>query len=396
MTTATAEVVVVGGGIEGLATAWALACRGVTDVLVLERAALASGGTGKSSGVVRCHYGVPSLAAMAWRGTQVFEQAKELLGQEIGFEQIGYVVGVGPENVAPFSASIAAQQALGIETRMVGHDDVAGLWPAAYLDDFARFAYERRGGYGDAYLTAMALAGAARRLGVTIRQGSPVTELVAEGQRTSGVRLADGTSVSAGSVVVAAGPWSLALLAQHGIEIPLVVHCEPILLVHPGEPLRDIPVLFDLVRLQYVRPERSGELLVGNSDLNTLHIADPDGYANTADATYVDVAIQKFIGRFPQLGSAGLSSSYAGCYDVTPDFNPVLSAAPLDDLFVAAGFSGHGFKIAPAVGELIADLVIHGHSTAPDVPEDDFRLSRFAEGRLLRSSHPYVGAGEMR
>lgn len=396
MTAATAEVVVVGGGIEGLATAWALACRGVTDVLVLERATLASGGTAKSSGIVRCHYGVPSLAAMAWRGTQVFEQAKELFGQEIGFEQIGYVVGVGPDNVAPFSASIAAQRELGIETYMVSHDDVAGLWPAAHLDDFALFAYEPRGGYGDAYSTAMAFAAAARRLGATIRQGSRVTEVVADGQRAAGVQLADGTSVSAGSVVVAAGPWSLPLLAQHGIGIPLVVHHEPILLVQPGEPLGDVPVLSDLVRLQYIRPERSGELLVGNSDLSTLDVADPDGYANAADATYIDAATEKFIGRFPQLGSAGLSSSYAGCYDVTPDFNPVLSAAPLDNLFVAAGFSGHGFKIAPAVGELMADLVIHGHSTAPNVPEGDFRLARFAEDRLLRSSHPYAGAGELR
>ena len=393
---ATAEVVVVGGGIEGLATAWALTCRGVTDVLVLERATLGSGGTGKSSGIVRCHYGVPSLAAMAWRGTHVLEQAPDLLGQQIGFEQVGYVVGVGAENLAPFTASIVAQQALGIDTRLVGHDDVAALWPAADLDDFAAFAYEPRGGYGDAYCTAMAFAAAARRQGATVCQGAAVQELMFEGGRVTGVRLAAGATVAAGSVVVAAGPWSVDLLAPLGIDLPIVVHREPILLVNPGQPLGEVPVLSDLVRLQYVRGERSGELLVGNSDLGTLSASDPDGYSNQADEQYIDIATQKFAARFPTLLSAGLSSSYAGCYDVTPDFNPVMSATETDRLFVAAGFSGHGFKISPAVGELMADLVIDGHSNTPDVPHSDFRLSRFAEGNLLRTPHPYVGAGQLR
>lgn len=391
-----AEVVVVGGGIEGLATAWALTCRGVTDVLVLERATLGSGGTGKSSGVVRCHYGVPSLAAMAWRGTHVLEQAPDLLGQQIGFEQCGYVVGVGPENLAPFSANIAAQQELGIDTRLVSHDDVAGLWPVAHLDDFAAFAYEPRGGYGDAYSTAMAFAAAARRQGATVCQGAAVRELLHDAGRVTGVRLADGTTVAAGTVVVAAGPWSVDLLAPLDIDLPIVVHREPILLVDPGQPLGEVPVLSDLVRLQYVRAERSGELLVGNSDLGALSASDPDSYSNQADEQYVDVATEKFAARFPALQSAGLSSSYAGCYDVTPDFNPVMSATDVDRLFVAAGFSGHGYKISPAVGELMADLVLDGRSGAANVPHTDFRLGRFAEGDLLRTAHPYVGAGEMR
>lgn len=391
-----AEVVIVGGGIEGLAAAWALTRRGVRDVVVLERATVASGGTGKSSGIVRCHYGVPSLAAMAWRGTHVLEQAAELLGQEVGFEQVGYLVGVGTDNVAPFQASVASQQALGIDTRLVSHDDVAGLWPAAYLDDLAAFAYEPRGGYGDAYSTAMAFAASARRQGARVRQSAMVTEVLTSGSRATGVRLADGSTISAGNVIVAAGPWSLALLAPHGIDIPLVVHREPILIVDPGEPLGEVPVFSDLARLQYVRAERSGDLLLGNSDLSALSPADPDRYSNAADDQQIDVATGKFVARFPNLVAAALTATYAGCYDVTPDFNPIVSATPIEGLFVAVGFSGHGFKISPAVGELIADLVLGGVSTAPGVPETDFRLSRFAEGDLLTSPYPYVGAGEMR
>ena len=100
--------------------------------------------------------------------------------------------------------------------------------------------------------------------------------------------------------------------------------------------------------------------------------------------------------RLPGLADPAIAASYAGCYDVTPDFNPVISAASLDGLVVAAGFSGHGFKISPAVGRLVADLVVDGTSSDADIPARDFRLSRFAEGDLLRSPHPYVGAGQMR
>lgn len=388
------EVVVVGGGIEGLATAWALTELGVTDVLVLERATLASAGTGKSSGVVRCHYGVSSLAAMALRGTEVFEQANDLLGTDIGFNQCGYVVAVGPDNVEPFTASVRAQQALGVDTRLVGADDVNGLWPDVGLDDLAAFAWEPRGGAGDAYSTAMAYAATARRAGAETRQMCCATALLVSGERVIGVRTEAG-DVHAGTVVVAAGPWTPALVAPYGVEIPLRVHRESVLLVDPGQPLGGVPVFSDLVRLQYVRPERSGQLLLGSSDLAVPHDADPDAYSNTADAADVETAIERFTHRFPKLDPA-LSSTYAGCYDVTPDFNPVISATGVERLFVATGFSGHGFKISAAVGELMADLVVDGRSRSARVPAHDFRLSRFAEGDLTRTRHPYAGAGEMR
>jgi sarcosine oxidase subunit beta len=392
-----AEVVVVGGGIEGLATAYALTLLGVTDVLVLERATLASGGTGKSSGIVRCHYGVPSLAAMAWKGLRVFENAMELLGTDIGFEQIGYVVGVGEGNLAPLEANVAMHRSLGIDTRLVGAAEVAALWPYAELSDLVGFAYEPRGGYGDASRTAMAFAAAARRGGARIRQGALVASLRTSGDAVTGVELADGTFVAAGSVVVAAGVWSRALLLPHGLELPVRAQREAILLIEtPDAPVTSLPVFSDLADLQYVRPERSGQLLVGNSDHSEPEWADPDAYSNRASDDFLEMALPKLAHRFPGLGDARLVSSYAGCYDVTPDYNPVMSTTGIGGLFVAAGFSGHGFKIAPAVGELMADLVVHGKSQDPLVPESDFAFSRFAEGRLLASEHTYAGAGQMR
>ncbi|MDF2977206.1 MAG: FAD-dependent oxidoreductase [Actinomycetospora sp.] len=397
MNTDAAEVVVVGGGLEGCATAWALTQRGVGDVVLVERATVGSGGTGKSSGVVRCHYGVSSLAAMATRSLETFEHAHDVLGADVGFHRTGYVVGVGPENVGALHASMADQRAVGVQTEDIDHTEVRKLWPVADLEPFGAFAWEERGGYGDAYQTAQAFAVAARRAGARLRQGTTVRAIRTDGGRVTGVELADGTAIATGHVVLAAGPWSVPLLAAHGVDLPITVHREQIVLVDPGQDLGPVPVFSDLVSLQYLRGEGAGQLLVGNSDLAVLEAADPDRYSNQASPDAVDVAVEKVGTRLPGLAEPAIASTYAGCYDVTPDFNPVISLVDgLDGLVVAAGFSGHGYKISPAVGRLAADLVVGGESSAPDVPAADFRLSRFAEGALLTSPHPYVGAGQMR
>jgi sarcosine oxidase subunit beta len=340
---------------------------------------------------------VSSLAAMAARSLEVLENAAEVLGEDIGFHQSGYVVGVGEPNLAALRASMADQRAVGVHTEDIDAAEVAKLWPVADLEPFAGFAWEPRGGYGDAYQTAQAFAGAARRAGARLHQATTATAIHAAHGRVSGVELADGTTIATGQVVLAAGPWSVPLLAAHGIELPITVHREQIVLIDPGEDLGPVPVFSDLVSLQYIRSEGAGQLLFGNSDLAVLEPADPDRYSNQATASFVDIAVDKVGTRLPGLANPAISSTYAGCYDVTPDFNPVISRVDgLDGLVVAAGFSGHGYKISPAVGRLAADLVADGVSSDADVPAEDFRLSRFAEGALLTSPHPYVGAGQMR
>lgn len=400
--TETADVVIVGGGLEGAAAAWALGRRGVTDVVVCERNTVGSGMTGKSSGIVRCHYGVSSLAAMATVGLEVFENPKAHFGDEvtdIGFRQSGYVVGVGEQNVDALRKSLAAQRSVGVETDEIDAAEVARLWPHADLTPFGAFGWEARGGYGDAYQTAQAFSVSARTMGARVRQGAEVTDLLVDGERVRGVRLRDGGEISAATVIAATGVWTRPFLAPYGVDVPIEVVREQIVMIAPGldkEAVVRLPVFSDLVSLQYIRPEPNGELLFGNSDLSHCEAADPDAYLNRATEDFVDLVVDRVGTRFPGLVDAAISSSYAGCYDVTPDWNPVISPTGIDGLLVAAGFSGHGFKIAPAVGRLIADLVVDGRSADPRIPASDFRLTRFAEGDPLRSPYPYVGAGEMR
>jgi sarcosine oxidase, subunit beta len=391
------QFLVVGGGLEGLSIAWSLAQRGETDILVAERGSLCSGMTGKSSAVVRCHYGNPSLAAMAWYGVQVFESAAELLGDDVGFRQCGYVVGVGETDVEALKANVTMQQNLGVAVDFVGHDTVAELWPAANLDDFAAFAYEPRGGRGEAYNTGMAFAAAARALGVQIRQYTPVVSLLANDDGpVYGAVLGDGSEIHAGTVVLATGPWAPALGETVGVDIPVRTQRAQLVLVDQGEPTPQLPVLSDLVGLQYICREPNGDLLVGNSDHSNPQFVDPDDYPNRADDEAIDTVVAKLGHRLPAMPDPRIRGSYGGGYDVTPDYNPIIGPSPRDGLFLATGFSGHGFKISPAVGRLVADLLVDGTTDLPDVTAADFRYSRFAEGDPLTSPHPYSSAGTMR
>jgi len=235
-----ADIVIIGAGVTGLSTARALVELGVRDVLVLDRATVGSGGSGKSSGIVRCHYGIRSLAAMAWHALPILEGALEILGAESGYRRTGYLVGVGPQNIGSLRANVAMHQRVGIEVELVGREAAQDMWPAADLRDFAEFAYEPRGGYGDGHQTAQAFAVAARRGGARVRQNSGVVALEAHGERVTGVRLHNGERVVAGQIVLAAGPWSVALAAGVGIDLPIRSQRAQILLVDPGQPIENL------------------------------------------------------------------------------------------------------------------------------------------------------------
>lgn len=390
-----ARTVVIGGGLIGLSVARALAERGAADVLVLERHQLASGGTGKSSGIVRAHYGVPSIAAMAWRSIPVFEE----LGDDVGFRQVGYSVVVGADNVDPLKANTGMHQDLGIDVDLIDVDRLAAMWPHLYVGDIASASHEPRGGFADATQLALHYGRRARDSGATIRQNTPVARILTRDDAVSGVELDGGEVVDADRVIVASGWWSASLLADLGIDFPVKAYRSELLIVDAGEPLPELPVISDLVSLQYCRLEGAGQFLVGTSDHADFgaKLVDPDRYSNIASETSIEAYAEKLMHRFPGFPDPSVTHTYAGVYDVPPDWNPVIGpVGGVDGLILCAGFAGHGFKISPAVGDLVADLVLEGDSTDPDVPASDFRLERFAEGRPLTSLHPYVGAGEMR
>ena len=152
------------------------------------------------------------------------------------------------------------RSAVGVQTEEIDRSDVAEMWPFADLSPFAAFGWEARGGYGDAYQTAQAFAVSARAAGVRIRQGATVTDLVVDGDAVTGIRLADGTTVSAGAIVVATGVWTKPFLEPYGVDVPIRVVREQIVTIDPGVETGNVPVFSDLVSLQYVRPEVGGDI----------------------------------------------------------------------------------------------------------------------------------------
>jgi glycine/D-amino acid oxidase-like deaminating enzyme len=205
------------------------------------------------------------------------------------------------------------------------------------------------------------------------------------GGRVRGVATSRGR-VEAASVLVAAGPWTPPLLAPLGIDVPIVSARQQVVQLAPPPafgPLRF--VVEDLIQGLFARPEAGGTVLAGVLEEDAGDLVSPDVFRRGVDFDYVEHVGRMWGRRFPEAAQSDVRGGYASLYDVTPDWQPVLGAVDgIEGLFIAAGFSGHGFKLSPALGEVLAALII-GEQPAVDVSA--FRLSRFAEGRLLRGHH---------
>lgn len=390
----TADVVVVGGGCIGASIAYHLARRGVRRVLLIEKDRLASGSTGRSSAIIRQHYAFPTVARMARKSLEVFQRFGEIVGGECGFVRTGYVTAVGPADVDALAANVLMLQDVGIRTQLLAPLELKALVPELEVGDLGGAAYEPEGGYADPHATTTALAGRARELGAEIIQGITVRGLLQAAGRITAVST-DAGEVEAGAVILAANAWTPALARTAGVEVPVrpLLH-EVAILIRPAESRPGHPAMADFVQGAYFRPEGEDMTLVGDIPHDPNAIVDPDACPDRARPE----AMTRFAGvasrRFPALAGAGFKRAYAAFYDVSPDNQFILDRLPgLEGAYVACGFSGHGFKHSPAVGELMADLVLDGRSRDPELDLAFFRLDRFAGGgRGHAPLHPYSRA----
>lgn len=391
------DAIIVGGGVMGTSIGYALAQRKLGRLAVIEQFGIASGATGRSSGVLRCHYGVPELVTMAVKSLHWFRDARERDDLDVGYRKIGYLVGVGPDDVNALRANVAMQKDLGVNVDLVQPLEARDLWPKMNVDDFGLLAYEPEGGVADPAMTASAFQQLGKGQGVEYLLGTFVQKIiVGPGERVVGVVDQDGQQLEAEILIVAAGAWSPTLFVPLGIDVPIRSERAQLILVNPNEPVGHPPVFSDLVNLQYGRPEVNGTILVGNSDHRRPEWVNQSDCPDGVTEDYVHAATEKFLRRFPELVNSQLVGGYSGCYEVTPDYNPIISDTPIAGLYLAAGFSGHGFKLSPVVGELVADLILNQRSADPDIDLSVFRLSRYDEHQPLKSLHPYGGASQMR
>jgi len=386
------DVIIIGGGINGCSTAMQLARRGV-KVAVVEKDNIGDGPTGKSSAIIRQHYSNVLTARMAHYSLGIFEDFEAQVGGEAGFRRTGFVALVTAKDRAGLEANVAMQRGVGINTELLSPESLREIFPGMVLDDVVVAAWEEDSGYADPYLTVNAYAAAARRAGARIYINTAVTGITQTGGRVTGVTTTAG-NLGAPIVINCAGAWGARVARMGGLDIPVSACRVQISLFKrpPGEEAPH-PVVIDFTNSTYFRSETGNLTLVGLVDPGEANaVVDPDKYNEGADTDFILDTGERLIRRYPAMERSDSAGGYAALYDITPDWHVIIDeAAPGSGFFLCCGSSGHGFKLGPAVGLMVADRVL-GVSN-PLFDTHMFRLGRFAEGDPVRGKYEYSIAG---
>ena len=381
----TADVIIIGAGIHGASLAFHLAERGVKAV-VLEKATVASGATGRSSGMVRMHYDVEADARLAWRSHAYFSDWEHRVGGESGFTNVGFLQMVPPEEADALRHNVAMQQRIGIETGLVDADEVRRLLPGIQIEDDQIAAFEPLSGYADpTQSTGSMMAGAVAR-GARLVQGCSVSGVRVEGGRVVGVSTSRG-DFDAPVVVDSAGAWAGRVAATVGLVLPLDVWRHDVAYVQRPPDIPRHIAFIDFLNAFYSRPEGEHLTLVALEDGNPL-TGDPDAPVDSAARGFIDRAAERVVQRLPAFARAGLHSAHSGQDGITPDQHPIIGPAGPDGFWLNCGHSGTGFKTAPAIGASLAQLIVDGPGANDDL--SIYRLERFAAGELIVGEHPYA------
>lgn len=389
MANQTCDILIVGGGVMGTSIAFALARRRAGKVVVLEKAFLGAGSSGKSGAIIRQHYSNRLTAAMAQKGLRVFEHFDDVVGGPPVFTRAGMVLVVNDRDRAGLDANIAMQRELGIDVRLVSAQELAEIDPNARLAEDEVAAYESEAGYVEAVQVVASFAEAARADGADIRPGVEVKDILVEKGRVAGVQTNEG-AYHCGTLVLAAGPWAAQLGRAAGVPLP-VQSCrtQVALFRRPPDASRRSAVYGDFVQGLYFKPTH-GDLLHAGSLLGeeAQCPVDPDHYNEAADGDWLPGVRQRLSRRYPTMHRGYGRGGYGALYAVTPDWHPILDRLPgIEGAYCAVGFSGHGFKMSPVVGQLMAELIVDGQAKALDI--GPLRLARFSEGDLVKTPYAY-------
>ncbi|MCH8115966.1 MAG: FAD-binding oxidoreductase [Chloroflexi bacterium] len=382
----TADTVIIGGGVMGASIAYHLSEKGFTNVVLLERKHLAAEGTGHSGALVRQHYSQDPLVQMAVRSVQIFEEFEERTGRAGVFRQTGWIKIGSAEMRAEMERLIERHKPLGVKADLLSIDELEMLIPGINTDGIGSALIEHNGGYADPIATTEGFADVARSRGIEIVEGVSATGIETTASRVSAVTTSDG-AISTEIVVNAAGPWSPEVARWVGIELPIKVTREQDLILETDDAaLRpEYPVSDGLDRI-YWRRDR-GRLLAGDGHPKENEYVDPNDFKLTHDANFELEMMARLKHRIPGFADhAKVIGGYASLYDVTPDWHPILGRVDGTDGYINCnGWSGHGFKLGPSVGELIAEEIVDGNTSSIDV--SSLGLDRFEKGALLSGSY---------
>lgn len=382
----TADVVIVGGGVMGASTAYHLARRGCTNVVVLESSEMfGMGSTGLNAGGIRYQFATAVNIELSKRSIAMMERFADEMDQPLGIRRCGYLFLLDDEaDLAQFRKNVELQNAHDVPSRIVDVGEIARLAPEIELSGFIGGSWCPRDGLVDPHGLLQGYVSNARRLGVTLRTNAAVAAIDAE---SGGWRIAstDGSTYSTPNIVIAAGAWSASIGSMVGFDLPIQPIRRQIAVTSPIQDLRpDFPFVIDFSRALYFHREGAG-VLTGMSNRD-----ETPGFDTGVDESWRMIHLENAMERMPLLADAGIAAEWAGLYEVTPDDQPIVGRLPgADGLFVCAGFSGHGLMHGPAAGLLMAEEILDGRATTIDI--DPLRYARFAGGPGTNSD---ANAGE--
>ena len=387
------EVIVIGAGVVGCSLAFHLARSGARATVFDKEREVCAGMSARSGALLRMHYTFAPEAELAWKSLRYFAHWDEMVGRDAerrgcGFVRTGFTIVVGPPNAEKLRANIAMLRAIGVDTSVLEPAELRSLEPAINVDDVALAAYEPQSGYADPVAATRSMAEAAAGHGAGFQLGVPIASIDAAGGGVRGVIDAAGKQHAADAVCVVAGPWTDRLLKPLGASIGIRAERAQIAFFKRPTTLKHCGCI-DTISGSYFRPQGAEETLIGLGDVKAEYEPDPDSFREDNDADFVTEVAERLAHRVPAMAGAGYSRGHAGIYDVSPDSRAVMGRVPdIGGLYVAAGFSGTGFKTAPAVGAAMAELILTGRATTVDL--GPFGFERLREGRPIRGEHEYL------
>lgn len=382
-----ADFVVLGAGVMGASIAFHLAKRNCGKIVVLDKDHVGRGGSGRSSALVRMHYSFPAEVQMALISLKIFQNWAEIVGAPGDFRKTGFVRIVHPNETERLKLNVEMQRALGAKVELIDKRQLHEIEPDWNVDEVELAAYEPDSGYGDGAGVAGDFLSAAREMGVAYFSKTQATDLVVQGGRIRGVVTPQAT-ISSPVVIVATGPWTRPLVQRAGCDLP--IECE----YHQVAILRNAPDMkgggcacIDSVTATYFRSDAHDKFLVG--DFYGKRPVDPDNFPQRASDESLEEIIERACRRIPKLEGAEVMRGVTGVYDMTPDSRPLLGGIPgITGLHVCAGFSGMGFKISPAIGLVMSELLLDGKGKSADITA--FRPSRFAQNQPIKAEYEYL------
>ncbi len=385
----TCDILIVGGGVIGTSIAFHLAKAKVGQIILLEKSFLGAGSSGKSGAIIRQHYSNPLTVKMARESLATFQNFPDVVGGPSVFTHSGMVLIVDEKDREGLQANLTMQQELGVDAKLIDSQELMDIDSNAHLAENELAAFESEAGYVEAVQVVASFAGAAERSGADIRLGVEVKSVKSEKNQSLVVETNEGT-YHCGSLILATGAWAGRFADDLKIALPVQpCRTQVALYRRPPDSSRRGSIYGDFVQGLYFKPTHGDMIHAGSLAGEEIEdVVDPESYPEAAASDWLPGIRQRLSRRYPTMHRCYGRGGFGALYGITPDWHPILDRVPgMDDVFVAVGFSGHGFKMSPIVGKLMAEFLIEGETKTLDI--SPLRLSRFEEDDPVQTPYSY-------